>query len=342
MIGERVRLAREACCLTQEALAEASGLTQERISDIEAARASNPPPDHIDRIAMATGYPVSYFFRGSLPDLPDGYFRKRKKGAVKVTKQVRAQVRQLVELVQAAERAQLRFPELRISPIRDEVQLEHVEGVANEVRSHLGVGAEDAILNMVRAVERAGVVVCRLPTRMEGHDGFSAWPDYGLDGRPIIALSSGNPGDRDRAIVAHELGHLILHTLRSNTESQRAEAEAYRFGGALLLPRSVAMKALAPPLTLRRLMGVKEQYGISIALLARRAFELGLVTADQYRSIHKQLAARKWNRVEPVSVPSEIPLLMPRILEHVGGGGSVSARAERAGMPAFTFQAMLT
>ncbi|MBU6430508.1 MAG: ImmA/IrrE family metallo-endopeptidase, partial [Cyanobacteria bacterium REEB65] len=39
------------------------------------------------------------------------------------------------------------------------------------------------------------------------------WPDY-PNGRPIICLSRGRPGDKDRFSLAHEFGHLVLHQLR--------------------------------------------------------------------------------------------------------------------------------
>ena len=144
------------------------------------------------------------------------------------------------------------------------------------------------IPNLTRAVERAGVLVVRFPGTIKDHDSYASWPDFSLGGRPVIALTGGHPGDRDRFNVGHELGHLLLHTLRPNTDPREAEAEANRFAGALLLPRRSAAAALRRPITLRVLMGVKATYGISIAMGAQRARDLELISKAQFVSLRCQ------------------------------------------------------
>lgn len=342
MIGERIRLAREACLLTQSDLAEVANVSQGTLSDIEAGAVVSPSKIVVERIAAATLYPVSFFYAGALPDLPEGHYRKRKKGTVKATKQIRAQARQVLEIVQRSEDA-LHLPPVRLEPVASmSGGLEAVEAVAAAVRASLGVGARDPIPNLIRAAERAGVVVARLPTEMTDHDGFSAWPDYGLGGRPLLAISAGHPGDRDRFTVAHELGHLILHTLRGTTiEPGPAEQEANRFAGALLIPRDAARDAMHPPVTLRVLMGVKATFGTSIAMSAQRALDLRLITRDHFVSLRKQLSARGWTHDEPVEVPQERPILIANILDYMAGsGGSTAERATRVAMPMFTFRAL--
>jgi Zn-dependent peptidase ImmA (M78 family) len=284
-------------------------------------------------------FPESFFYLGPLPDLPEGHFRKLKKGTAKTGKQVRAQVRQLVELVERAE-PQLRLPSVAIRPVDDLVRLEAVEEVADATRASLGLGERDPIPNLTRATERAGVVVVRLPGAMEDHDGFSVWPNYGFDGRPLIAISSGHPGDRDRFNVAHELGHLVLHTGRRHLEPKEAEREAHRFAGALLLPRQAAREVIRRPVTLGSLKLVKEKYGVSIGALAKRALDLNFVSKEQFVSLRKQMSKRGWNRIEPVEVEPEGQLLIAKMLSILAGDGSTSQRAERVAMPLFTFRSL--
>ena len=232
MIGERIRLAREACRLTQQDLADRSGIPLGTLSAIEAGRVAEPSSATIAGVALATGFPVPFFQLGPLPDLPEGYFRKLKRGQAKDSKQFRAQVRQVVEIVQRSER-ELRLPPVTIEARRGSLSFDDVEAVAEETRHNLGVGERDPIPNLTRALERSGVIVVRLPVAITDHDGYSVWPDSGLDGRPVIAIAAGNSGDRDRANLAHELGHLVLHTSRQ-VDAERAEKEAWRFAGALL------------------------------------------------------------------------------------------------------------
>lgn len=339
MIGERVRLAREACLLTQLQLSEASGVSQATLSQMEAGRIASPSLDAVAAIALATNFPESFFALGPLPDLPDGHYRKLKRGTSKVTRQVRAQVRQVVELVQTSEE-RVKLPPLAFESVSVLEDLDEVERIADRVRLALGVGARDPIPNLTRAIERAGVVLVSLAIEMRDHDGFSVWPDYGLGGRPIIAVSRTDAGDRNRFTLAHELGHLVLHTTRTDVGSSQAEKEAHRFAGALLIPKEAAQETLSPPLTLQVLKEVKATFGVSIAMGARRAFDLGMISKEHYVSLNKQLSARGWRRKEPIEVGMEEPLLLPKMIALLAGGGSVTQRAERVHMPTFAFRAL--
>ncbi len=338
MISERVRHARDYCALTQTTLAELAGIAQSKVSDIEGSRQEATPED-VERIARATGFPVPFFYGGPLPDLPDGNFRRLKRGKARVTRQVRAQARQVVELVQRAE-PRLAMPPVRIKPVRAAAD---IEAIAAEVREEAGVGSRDPIPNLTRAVERAGVVVAGLPNDIPDHYGFSAWPDFGFDSRPIIVFAREDPGDRQRSTIAHELGHLILHSPLRDDELalDEAEKEANRFAGALLLPREAAVEAMRPPLTLTTLAHVKATFGASIGMCAYRAEELGLISEERHVSLRKQMTSRGWHRREPVEVGQEQPLLIRKVLDLVGQGDSVSARAESVRLPAFAYRALV-
>lgn len=338
MIGERIRHAREFCALTQTALAELAGLTQKKISEIEAGRDAHPKAEDIEKIARATGFPSSFFYLGALPDLPNGNFRRLKRGKAQVNRQVRAQARQIVELVERAEE-QLALPPVRLRPVR---HLEDFESLAAEVRELAGVGERDPIPNLTRAMERAGVIIATLPGEIPDHSGFSAWPDFGFGGRPLIVLSSMLPGDRLRFTIAHEIGHLLLHSqLRDDElEADAAEKEAHRFAGALLLPRSAALEALRPPLTLTTLAHVKATFGVSIGSCAQRARDLDLINETRFVSLRKQLTSRGWHRSEPVVVPQEQPLLIRRILNQLEAGDTVAGRAKSVQMPVFAYRSL--
>lgn len=341
MIGERVRLAREASRLTQQELAVASGIPLGTLGDIEAGQIINPSGETIDRIAHATTYPIEFFHLGPLPDLPEGNYRRLKRGKSKVTKQIRAQVRQVVELVQRAEGdGSLRLPNVLLEPITSLDRMDKIETLTVHIREMLGVGDRDPIPNLTRAVERAGVVVVALPTEMEDHSGFSVWPDFGLGGRPVIALSRGHSGDRDRFTIAHELGHLILHTYRANVEPGDYEAEANRFAGALLMSHWAAVEVLRPPVTLKTLKAAKATFGISMGAGAQRALDLEIISKTQFTSLRKQLSARGWNRNEPIEVGKEKPLLIAKVLTALAGEGPLSEQARKVSMPIFNYRVL--
>lgn len=339
MIGERVRLAREATKLTQRQLADRSGVPIGTLGPVENARLATLASAHILGIAEATGFPPSFFELGPLPDMPEGRFRKRAKGRAKDEKQLRAHARLIVELVRTAE-DKLDLPAVRIKPVADISSLEEIENIAQMVREQLGVGARDPIPNFMRAVERAGVVVARLPHEFPDHSAYSAWPDVGFGGRPLIAIAAGQPGDRERASLGHELGHIVLHTRRPEVDPKVAEKEAYRFAGAVLFPREAAEETLKSPVTLRILMSAKATFGTSIALNARRSLDLGLISHDHFVSLNKQLSARGWRRDEPVNVIPESPSLLSKVIDQIGGVGSHKERADRLHMNYFFFAAL--
>ena len=329
MIGERVRLAREYLAMTQQGLAAAVHVTQPAISQIE--QGGPVADDTLCSISEATGYSIQFFLRGPLPDLPELSLRYRKRASSRRSedRRVRAHCRQGIELVAHLEqRAEL--PPVALKPTPDDVDLEDIETLALDVRRQLGVGQADPIPNLVRAVERAGVVVFGASANLDKHDAASAWPSF-PEGRPIVCFARGWPGDRQRLSIAHEVGHLVLHQTRL-IDPDRAETEAFRFGAALLIPRDAAVEAIAVPVTLRSLAWVKSQWGISISSLIRRGHDLRLIDQQRYQSLMKQLSARGWRKQEPVEVPVERPALLLKTLRLVYGSDRPVAIAADTGL----------
>ena len=93
---------------------------------------------------------------------------------------------------------------------------------------------------MIRLVENQGGIVARDQLGAESLDGLSRTP--ASNGRPLILIGTdkGSPV-RWRFDVAHELGHVLLHSslrfsaLRSE-DVKLVERQAHRFAAAFLLP----------------------------------------------------------------------------------------------------------
>jgi len=97
-------------------------------------------------------------------------------------------------------------------------------------------------------IERAGVLVFRLPVAVEGLDGFSAWVGPKRDVPVVCLLGNRRIGYRARYTVAEEIGHLVLHSsLRGTIEE--AEDEVKSFTGELLLPEDSMRRDVALPVT---------------------------------------------------------------------------------------------
>jgi Zn-dependent peptidase ImmA (M78 family) len=157
-------------------------------------------------------------------------------------------------------------------------------------------------------------------------DGLSQW----IDDHPVILLNSDAPIDRQRWTLAHETGHLCLH---SNFIGSDPEGEADTFAAEFLMPAEVIRPQLRS-LSMGRLVDLKRQWGVSIQALVERAYQLKLLTADKRTSMYKQLSRMGWRVREPISeeLAAEVPYLTESITRAlIDKGFSVQEIAKLAG-----------
>ena len=174
------------------------------------------------------------------------------------------------------------------------------------------------IRNLTAAAERAGI--CLIPiVGLKGIDGISSW----VNDQPVIGLNLDVPGDRFRLSLAHEIGHLVLHSNKTAT----SEDEAYRFAWALLMHDDEFADAMPEHPVLSDFIALKKSWGISVAALVFRAHRLGYLDDRSYRSIQIQMS--KWQKSEPAGFPPVHGQLLPRLVEIHGG---VQACANRLGL----------
>ena len=189
---------------------------------------------------------------------------------------------------------------------------EEIADIALEVRTWVLKQEENApIKNLTKAIESAGV--CLVPLiGLKGIDGLSSW----VEGQPVIGLSKDVPGDRFRLTLAHELGHLILHT----PSREQAEPEANRFAAALLIPEEEfagGIEAMEGRLTIRNFLKMKGVWGVSASALIYRAFHSGYLSDRSYRSLQIQMS--KWRKNEPAPFDIVPGTLLPNLVQDHGG-----------------------
>lgn len=316
LAGERIRALRHLLGLTQEQLAEATGVGQSRISEIERGRLA-ATDEVIDAIAEATATPRR-FFEVIPPDVPLATLRFRKYASAR-----RSEAKQVKALFDEAYRitsdlmceAGYGAPDLPLAT--GDVTDDDIEELAAQTRQALQIGGNGPMMHVTRACERAGIAVVPLTlpgeedeTQKVDHFGISYWP---APHEPaLIAYFTGGPGDRLRFTLAHELGHLVLHSRRRVVADP--EGEAHRFAGALLLPLKRALDLLEGPVVLTDLARMKATWGMSIQALIMRGWHLGLIDDARRKSLFIQLGARGWRKAEPVQVGHEEPVLVRKML----------------------------
>lgn len=188
------------------------------------------------------------------------------------------------------------------------------ERAAQLVRKQWGIEAGPAG-HLVRLLENHGVLVVFSPPQTASVDAYSF--DSRL--RPVVILNSiKRDYYRQRFDVAHELGHLVMHS-DAEPGGRIVEDQAHRFAAELLMPVDQIRDLL--PATMggsvwRTLARLKEQWGVSIKALLYRARWLGRLSDVSYRNAMTTITARGWRRNEPGLVSAiEQPSLLPRAVE---------------------------
>lgn len=113
----------------------------------------------------------------------------------------------------------------------------------------------------------------------------------------MIASLNAAGNAAQRFSLAHEIGHLVMHTGVATAEM---EAEANQFAAELLMPAETIRKQLRL-VQLRDLGQLKAIWHVSLAALIYRAREIGEITDRHARTLFMGLFAVEGERVRVVA-----------------------------------------
>lgn len=164
------------------------------------------------------------------------------------------------------------------------------------------------VRGIVQWVESAGCLVLEEDFGATGIDGLSQW----VDELPIMLLNSSAPTDRKRWTIAHELGHLCLHSVDVPEE---LEEQANEFAGEFLMPSEFIRPQLRN-LTLGRLLDLKREWQVSMQALIEKAYSLDQLSSVQRTNLYKSLSKRGWRTAEPLS--EQLRAEVPSVPEQIG------------------------
>lgn len=180
-----------------------------------------------------------------------------------------------------------------------------VEEVAALVRAswQLPLGP---VKNLIAAIESAGGLVFMFPFGTKDIDAISVWPD---DLPPLFFANAQTPTDRMRFSLAHELGHVIMHS----TATEEMEREADRFASEFLMPRREIGPRLSA-ISIKRAAQLKPHWRVSMAALIKRSRDLGRIDQETYSRLFRRLSSLGYRKSEPVSISPERPSLVNEIV----------------------------
>lgn len=308
-------LGRDARSLTQAELASALSIGQGTLSKYETG-VSEPPDEFVSALSHTLGYPNSFFYLEGRPyGFPPFHYRKRKKLSAKALGRIVAEMnirRMHVSKMLLSYRSHSNafIPEID----RDEYQGAKkgrldIEDVARTIREAWML-PKGPIANMVELLESNGGIVIPCDFGTDLLDAMS----QRIDGMPVLFfVNTHAPADRLRHTLAHELGHMVLHTATLKDE-EAMEDEADTFAGAFLLPADEVRPQLRR-FDLRHLANMKSLWRVSMAAIAVRADRLNLITPYQRKMFWMEMSRLGYRKREPNELPREHPTLLRRIVD---------------------------
>lgn len=319
--GARIRRLRLVEGLDQSELSARIGVSQGSISKIESGRLAAASIADVARLARALRCHETFLQRS--PDLAPAskpWLRAYADASGRALDRQLADCDLVIESIE----------HLRLKTLPDEIPLYHgdvtddeeLEQFALDVRQQAGFGPTDVIGHAVRAAERLGCIVLPMREELGRHLGLSLRSNL----TPVVCVSRPTlgktvPGDRQRFTVAHEIGHLALHSglgaPQTAEDASRIERQAHRFAAAFLTPADALLEDLRDEggrVTLRTLSAIKAHWGVSIKALVTRFNGLGVIDDEHARSLYKQISARGWSKAEPVEVPNESAVWMDKAI----------------------------
>jgi Zn-dependent peptidase ImmA (M78 family)/DNA-binding XRE family transcriptional regulator len=308
-------LARDARATTQAELAVQLRVGQGTLSKYENG-ILEPPADFVSDLSYALGYPIAFFYQSGRPyGFPPFHYRKRKKLSAKTLGQIVAEMNirrmHVAKLARSYEIKTNRFiPEIDI----DEYQGRNkrrpdMEDVARSIREAWMLPS-GPVANMVELLEENGGIVIPCDFKTDLLDAMS----QRIDGMPILFfVNMHSPADRVRYTLAHELGHMVLHTVALKDDDEM-EDEADSFAGSFLLPAD-EIKAQLRHFSLRHLANMKGYWKVSMQAIAYRAVRLKLITPYQSKMFWIEMGKLGYRKREPNEPPTEKPSLLRRMVE---------------------------
>jgi Zn-dependent peptidase ImmA (M78 family)/transcriptional regulator with XRE-family HTH domain len=307
--ADMLKLARDAREFTQADLAKAAGVTQALVSKIENGLIGQLSDDTVEKLALAVKFPPTFFYQKErIVGFPHFHFRKRAKLGIKATAHIgaiinirRQHITKLLrsyEIVAAKPIPQIDLDETGLTP----------EKVAERLRAYWML-PRGPVVNVVELIEAAGgiVVLCRFGTTLLDGISFRA---EGLP--PLFFMNRDVPGDRFRFSLAHELGHMVMHS--SPDDDEKMEDQAHRFAAAFLMPAGEIKPYLVAP-KLSSLGRVKAYWKVSIKALIKRAYDLKLITDNQYRWLNVQYN-KAFKTGEPIPIERETPSRLREMVQY--------------------------
>lgn len=320
--GERLKTARLLRGKTLTDLSLDTNISKQSLSLYENNR-NKPDYEKINIISRALSFPQDFFLHKDADNTKTEvtYFRSLT-SATKLDRTAQSLKLEFVAKMYEVLSDYIDFPPLNIPSIsfntsnldfdnsESETAIKEIEYIANTVREYWGLG-DAPIQDLQYILEKNGIVVTGFNTNADKIDAFSQHTYINNNEIFFICVDQGTkPEGRIAFDLAHELGHILLHPwsesldLITKEEFKLRERQANMFASAFLLPKnSFSNDVKAFPTDLKYYLWLKKKWKTSIQAMIFRSHQLGIITANQYQYMMRQISKKGWRLREPDDTP---------------------------------------
>lgn len=199
-----------------------------------------------------------------------------------------------------------------------------ISDVASFARSFYELKSNEDLMSKL---EQSGITILE----KDLGDTIDAYSGFTKDEKPYIVLGNfKKTAVRRNFDLAHELGHLLLHSYivmneLTNREHTEVEMQANEFASSFLMPKlefekdfnSIPRKT-NPDFYIK----LKKKYMVSIGALEYRAYKLKLISYQENRYFWSQMTKKKYRELEPLDdiispiKPGKVRNLLSFLLEN--------------------------
>ena len=329
---QRITEAREARKYNMTQLADLLGVTKQAVSRYE-LDLSHPSNSVIKKMSEVLDFPESFFYKPQYNESTDGtvFFRTFKSSEATERSMIQVKCRWTSEAYSYLNRY-VKMPALNLPPVefllnQPSLSNSDIEEIAAITRKHWNLGS-GPIDNLTYIMEKNGIVISGSPIDGEKTDACSMISN----GTPIIFCNKKlRSACRVRFSLAHELGHILMHSHITKDDIKDAEllkmieSQANHFASAFLMPDET-FSADIRSLSLNYFVMLKEKWRTSIASMIYRCKDLDLIDSNTYETMYRQLSYKRWRKVEPLddTIPMEPPKLLKSAIEFVTEVGIIT------------------
>lgn len=283
---KQVTLAREYRGYTQSALAaKIKGLSQANLSKYEKG-INTLSENTLNDLIEFLEFPKSFYSKNIFSNVKSAHYREKSGIQKKERISIECSYKFIGDIVDQMAKS-LDFPEFKFEQMNVEDGYTPIE-IAKNVRRKLKLEYDEPIKDINKILESNGIIVYEL----KAFDKFDGVSFFTQNGTPLIVINSEFPNDRKRFTLAHELGHIIMHTafpIPSFRDNKTIEKEANNFASEFLMPE-IAIKNSLKKLKLSYLSDLSKYWLTSMYAILYRALNLGCIDQGKFVYLRTELS----------------------------------------------------